>query len=200
MNNLSIFLSFALGAAAGSLIGWKIAKDKYERLVDQEVAELKQRYLEEYGEPEETQEVEDEEGHTITLADQKEADIKEYAAKLAKEGYVNYSDGNAMPVKSAKPKKKETFDPDIIIVDPTDYDDEYEIVTLNYYSDDVLTDTAGEIIEDGNLLVGRDLAELFADGVEDSIYIRNKSTKIEYEILYDHRRFSDIKKKTSKPQ
>lgn len=197
MNKLSIFLSFALGATVGGLVSWKIARDRYERIAEQEIAEVKQRYLEEYGEPEETEATDEED--PITLKEQKQADVRAYAAELTKNGYINYSDSDTVAETPAKPEK-EINNPDTFMVDPTDYDDDYDIVTLNYYADGVVTDSADEIVEDADNLLGLDLAEYFGRGDEDSAYVRNGSTKIEYEVLYNSRNYYDIKKNSSGPR
>lgn len=187
------FISFALGAAAGSLITWKLLDNKYKVYADQEIEEVKRRYIEEYGDPVEKQRLEDE---TAEINRKKAEDIREYAAIAAKAGYINYSDSDAA-VEAITEKRgtqeKEVDNSHIHLVEATDRDDEYDIVTLNYYADGVLTDLAGELIEDIDGTVGANFADYFDDGLEDCIYIRNDKSKIEYEILYDPRRFSDLK-------
>jgi hypothetical protein len=73
-------------------------------------------------------------------------DFKSCMEILQKQGYHNYSDVDQPEVKKYLPATH--------VVDPTDFDDEYEVVTLTYYSDGVLTDENDEKIDDPSSLVG----------------------------------------------
>lgn len=194
-------LSFGLGAAVGALISWHISKKTYMAVADEAIADVKARYSELYGEEEPVVESTDETTEQpLTYKEQKEKDVKEYAAFLAKTPYVNYSDGEELPEENKPKKQKEPeTKPNTFITEPTDLDDGYEITTLNYYSDNVLaTLHDNDVIDDYYTLLGDvDLADYFADGTEDVVYVRNADTHIEYEILYDPRKFSEVIKKPS---
>ena len=66
-------------------------------------------------------------------------------------------------------------------------DEDMDIISLNYYSDGVLTDEADEVIENPLSLIGNALSE-FKD--TDSVYVQNAD--ILYEICRDLRKYSDI--------
>lgn len=183
MNKLGTFLSFTLGAAIGSFVSWQILKNKYKQISDQEIADVKARYVEIYGDKEENQTPEFPESELA----EKIKDAKEYAAILATEKYVNYSDVKEPEVNTAKP----------YMVDATDYSDDFDLVTLTYYNDGILADENDDIIEDLENTVGVDFAKYFEDGLDDSVYIRNDISKLEYEILRDERNFTDVKKSSS---
>ena len=179
---LSIFLSFTLGAAAGSLVSWRILKNIYKQLADEEVEEVRQAYAEKYGEIESQNDIPEQETEEVS-GQQKAADMKAYAEVLQKQAYHNYSDVEELTVEKDRPV---TY-----VVDPTDFNEDYEVVTLTYYSDGVLVDEHDEKVEDPESLVGEDFEKNFEDGFGDSVvYIRNEDTKIEYEILYDPRKYS----------
>lgn len=77
-----------------------------------------------------------------------------------------------------------------------DFDD-YEKISLTYYSDQVLADDNDELVEDIEDVVGFDSLNSFGAYEDDSVFVRNNKLRCDYEILLDHRKFSDVVK--SKP-
>ena len=64
--------------------------------------------------------------------------------------------------------------------------DEYETVSLTYYSkDNVLTDDNDEIVDDVDEIIGQDSLKHFGEYEDDSVYVRNDRRKCDYEILLD---------------
>ena len=55
MNKVSIF-AFIFGAAIGSLVTWRLVKDKYAQIADAEIAEMEEYYSNKYAEKENTDE------------------------------------------------------------------------------------------------------------------------------------------------
>lgn len=72
--------------------------------------------------------------------------------------------------------------------------DDYETVSLTYYSDGVLTDDFDNEIEDVEGMVGEDSLDHFGEYEDDSVFVRNDRYKTDYEILLDLRKYSDVKK------
>ena len=182
MNKLKLFLSFALGAAAGSFASWQLLKNKFKQIADQEIAEVKARYVEVYGNKEEAPE-------ELPAPEKKntEQDIKEYAAMLAKTGYVNYSNTKELEEETNKP----------YVVAANDFSDDFELVTLTYFNDGVLADKDLNIITDLKGTVGEDFARYFVDELDDAVYIRNDVNKCEYEILRDEYDYADAVARSS---
>ncbi len=71
--------------------------------------------------------------------------------------------------------------------------DGYDVVSLNYYADGVLTDDWGDIIGNVDDIVGEESLTHFGEYENDSVFVRNDRLKTDYEILKDERNFSDIK-------
>ena len=71
--------------------------------------------------------------------------------------------------------------------------DDYETETLTYYKDKVLADDWDNRIENVDDLVGEESLTHFGEYEEDSVYVRNDTTKTDYEILLDERNFSDVR-------
>ena len=72
--------------------------------------------------------------------------------------------------------------------------DDYDTISLTYYSDNVLADEDNEMIEDVEGVVGEDSLNHFGEyeDEDDAVYVRNDARKVDYEILLDQRKFSEI--------
>lgn len=74
------------------------------------------------------------------------------------------------------------------------YDEEYERISLTYFSDGILADDANnelskEEIED---LVGLDSITHFGEHEDDAVHVRNDRLKTDYEILRDLRTYEEV--------
>lgn len=179
MNFDKLFI-FAAGAAIGSVVTWKLVKTKYEQIANEEIREVKDYY---YG-------LADANGFSDSEEDLDEefddGDNQDYNDILDSNGYRNYSN---------KKEKKEEDDLDKpYVISPEEFDDneDYDTVSLTYYSDGVLTDERDNIIEDIEGTVGEDSLTHFGEYEDDSVFVRNDLLKTDYEILADDRKFSEI--------
>ena len=68
----------------------------------------------------------------------------------------------------------------------------YRTVSLNYYDDGVLTYENDDVIENVDELVGKDSLSHFGEYEDDTVYVRNDKQRIDYEILADTQKYSDI--------
>lgn len=185
MNNKTVlFLAFIMGAAAGVAVTWNYAKNKYEQIAQEEIDSVKEVFSRREDGPKATIE-----NDAMDFKTNK-PDIAEYAARLQKEGYVNYSDA-----KDAEEEGKETMDKPYVIP-PESFDDfeDYDAVSLTYYADGILADENDEIIEDVESVVGFESLSHFGEFEDDSVYVRNDARKCDYEILTDQRNYSDVAK------
>lgn len=71
---------------------------------------------------------------------------------------------------------------------------EYEEVSLTYYADKILADEDDEIVDDVEETVGFDSLSHFGEYEDDSVHVRNDRLKIDYEILFDQRLYSEVLK------
>lgn len=180
-------VSFILGTIIGAGIGvagtYSYFKDKYEKLAEKDFNS--RRVFDE------DKKDESEEPVAEKTADSRTVDkpsIAEYAARLQKEGYVNYSD------MQDKKQKQEIGVDKPYVIQPSDFGefDDYEKISLTYTADGVLLDDMNEIVDDIEETVGEDSLEHFGEYEDDSVYVRNDTKKCDYEILLDQRNYQEI--------
>jgi hypothetical protein len=170
----------SLGAAVGSIITWKICKEKYEQIAQEEIASVKEVFSERLkkmntSEPEETE------------IDDSDTDEEVAYIDIAKE----YSTSS---IENKDEKEKLMGNPYVISPDKFGEEEEYECLTYTYYADGILADGSEYVVEDVDGCVGRDSLRHFGENEDDadSVFVRNDKTKCYYEILRDFRRYTDI--------
>lgn len=183
---------FVGGAALGSLTTWKIVKTKYEQISKEEIESVKKTFKAEY-------DISD-----LEPADTIEADkIEEEAAQILQEcndiiekaDYTKYSGVTGMDAKKYEEEKGGSddmvYDKPYVIA-PEDFGelDGYEQISLTYFEDGVLTDDNYNLVDVD--LVGADFHIHFGEYEDDSVFVRNDTTKCDYEILADTRYYTDV--------
>lgn len=184
-NSVITGFSFLLGMGIGAYVTYMYVKDMYAEIAQEEINSVKEAYIKKAKNLQKDVITEDEKKEKVDEAKNK-PDISEYAAKLKESGYINYSEIS-----------QEDNDVEVpYVIAPEDYgeNDEYETISLTYYSDGVLTDEDDEVITNPGELVGRDFASHFGDYEDDSVFIRNDNRKIDFEILMDYRTYQDVLK------
>lgn len=194
--NKTNFAMFLAGLTVGAATAWLCLRKRYEQIAQEEIDSVKAAYQAQRFEPKKFSPKKFEPDSNITNETNKEKanqaklkpDLMDYAAKLAEEGYTNYSEPNE------KKEERMTMSDKPYVISPNDFGDldDYDQVSLTYYSDDILADENDEIIEDVEETVGVDFAEHFGDYEDDSVFIRNDRLKYDYEILRDNRLYSDV--------
>lgn len=195
MNKVFIF---ALGAAAGSLVTWKILDEKYKAIANNEIASV----IEQFKKRDENNEVKmtehyiekDELDDTTTEYKHYEKTVMGaecgdmYAEKEQYEEIVTmYADGEKI-VEQVKEYTKP------YVISPEEFG-EYgnKTVSLTYYADFVLTDEDDEIIPDPEAIIG-DALEHFGEYEDDSVHVRDENIECDYEILKSEKTFSEVYK------
>ena len=186
-NSVITGFSFLLGMGIGAYITYIYVKDMYAEIAQEEINSVKEAYIKKAKNLQKDVNTEDEKKEKVDKVKNKnKSDISEYAAKLKESGYTNYSEIS-----------QEDNDVEVpYVIAPEDYgeNDEYETISLTYYSDGVLTDEDDEVITNPGELVGEDFASHFGDYEDDSVFIRNDDRKIDFEILMDYRTYQDVLK------
>lgn len=160
-------LAFISGAAVGAIVAWKLAKDKYEKIAEEEIASVKEVYSRKVVEMEEKE------------VDEDQSTLEEYMQIAKDEGYS--SDEEVDDIK--KP----------YVISPEQFENsEYPVETLTYYNDGVLTDDQNNVIEDAASMVGVDFPEHYGEFEDDCVYVRNDKEEVDYEILADLRNYADV--------
>lgn len=163
MNKGEIFLGFALGAAVGSFITYKILNIKIEKLKSEKEAEIdsvKDAY-EQY--------INEGKVQAAKLAKDKPP-VEELANKVEQLNYTSF----------AKKAEESEQLPGPYIIKPDEFDTVgHSPVWYNYYNDGVLTDELDEVIEDISKAIGPEAQELLVDSDESEVYIRRDDVELD---------------------
>ena len=185
MNNKTIF-AFFMGATVGSIATWKFLKTKYERIAQEEIDSVKETYLKNHKEIEESDEDSDEgEPAPINEIDDK-PDLAIYTAKLKEQGYLS-TDSDVE--KGGTDDMNKPY-----VISPEEYGeiDGYDLYSYVYYADKVLADENNVPIEVVDQIIGFESLKHFGEYGDDSVYVRNDELKADYEILLDDEKHSDL--------
>lgn len=112
----------------------------------------------------------------------------EYAAKVSECGYSEECE------EKNKEEEVESMDDDRpYVISPDEFGelDDYDLISLTYYADEVLADDIDEIVEDVDDVVGLDSLTHFGEYEPDSVFVRNDRLKADYEILLDERTYPE---------
>lgn len=184
-SNLGKVLIFAAGAAIGSLITYKVVKDKMEEIIEQEVDEMREHYKNKQEElKEEKEEIQEEE-----VVDEND----KYEEMVSTKGYVNYS--NTRSIRNSEieladgPDEEEIIPEDLPFIIPAEEYGEhptYAQFTLYWYEDDVVLDDLNEPLDDYDEMIGDENLDVFRDSAHTSaVYIQNDRIQAYFEILRD---------------
>lgn len=192
MNKLTGFVIFIAGAAIGSSTTWYYTKKYYEKIAQEEIDDVKAKfsYKVPSEEPKEKKEDSQDQKAVADIAREKPS-VAEYAKKLSKEGYTNYSNSEGEKTKEKYFGDSESK-PYVISPDEFRSDEDYDVISLTYYADHILADENDEIVEDVEDSVGFESLTHFGEYEDDSVFVRNDRLKVEYEILRDQRTYSEI--------
>ena len=181
MGTLNNLLIFAAGAAIGSVVTWKILSARYEARLQEEIESVKESFADLHND----EESEDEPVKPVEVDENKLA----YDTLLNKHNYNT----------TIKKEDSNMTEPYEITYEDFGERDGFDVITMTYYADGVLTDEDDNPVEDVLGMVGCDLAARFAakeedanDRDRDSIYIRHEGMESDLEILRDYRSFSSV--------
>ena len=182
-STLSKTIIFAVGAAIGSAVTWKLVKDKYERVARDEIAEMREYYRKK-SEPIEVERGTGEYDKSVVKID---ADSSDY------DKYRNIADRYAVEKeeKGGEESMEDEDKPYVILPEDFGEMDDYDIQSLTYYADGVLEDDQCNIIENPDDLVGENFADHFGEYEDEAVHVRNDKYKTDYEILLDVRTYAE---------
>lgn len=186
MNKAGSLFIFVAGAALGSFVTWKLLRDKYEQIAQDEIDSVKEVFAKKESCDNEEPVLAEESEHN------EKPSIIEYAAKLQENGYTNYSDSENKAIVH-KEENDSVQEPYVISPEEFGEFEEYDKVSLTYYADHVLADDNDDAIEDVDDVVGTESLSHFGEYEDDSVFVRNDRLKCDYEILLDQRKFSDVR-------
>lgn len=175
---ISKIVIFITGAALGSVVTWKLLQKKYDEMLNEEMRSFKKEMREmkeQHNEKIETLNTTIKNMYEDTI---QETTSKHYRGMLDDLGYAN-----------------DELEPKPYVISPEEVgntDEDYDLISLNYYEDGVLADDWDEPIEDVERVVGKDSLNHFGEYEDDSVYVRNDRLKCEYEILLRAGKFADV--------
>lgn len=195
-NIIKVFI-FAAGAAVGSAVTWKLVKSKYEQIANEEIESVKEVFsrreaaIKKEDENEEENIAEPKEVKNKVIPDKEGLSVVEYAKILAKQNYSNEKEE-----KENEGGSEDMDQNDIYVIPPEEFGDDpdYEVVSLTYYNDDILTDEFDDVITEDEIdeLIGDDALTRFGEYEDDSVFVKNELKETYYEILRDTRNYSDV--------
>ena len=195
-SKLLSFLSFIVGASAGSLITWKFVEKKYKQIAQEEIDSVKETYAKMRKDDLEAKKADLEaakaklhpaESEKVEIPEVQPEEVQKYEDVIAKHNYTSYSN-------NINEKGGDVMTDRPYVISPDEFGDypDYETISLTYYNDKVLTDEYNEIVDDIDDLIGKDSLNHFGEYEDDSVFVRNDALKVDYEILLDSANYSDI--------
>jgi len=166
MNKIDAIFSFILGAAAGSVVTWEVVKYKFDLGPYEDI-------IEEGGS----------ENSELTSVEGIKGVKKNAKNIIETQEYVAYNKEEDESMNNTGP----------YVITPDEYDcSDYEPTTLNYYADGVLTDIYDNKIDNIDDMVGLESLDHFGEYEEDTVYVRDDSKKVDYEILRNTEEYYDL--------
>ena len=178
-------LMFAAGAAIGSVATWKVVKTKYERIAQEEIDSVKERFSRKFEENTDIEPVEKEEDAKPSPRPYQKPDLFEYAKILIEEGYTDYSESTV----EEKGGSNSATRPYLISPDEFGEMDGYESISYTWYEDGILADDQGIVIEEVDELIGLENLTRFGEYEYDAVHVRNDERREDYEILYSQKEY-----------
>lgn len=202
---------FAAGAVIGSAVTWKLVKNKYEQIAQEEIDSVKQAFTElsSIRQDEDQEDVMDHEPEThrersrqinwSELEDLEDEDaefyeedendaavngLREEYGRLV-EPYINNDEKGG-----ANKMTKEPY-----VIAPYDFGelDGYKRFELTYYADGILEDEDYNIVKDSEELIGRDSLYTFGEYEDDAVFVRNENLMADFQILKDYRTYAQAR-------
>ena len=183
--NIKNVLLFTAGLVMGSVVTWKMTKDKYEQWANDEIRMMREYYNqkeEEYYEEEDPDE-EPIEAEVRTERSTK-PDLTEYTSRLNESGYTDYSE---ISKKDEEEDNESDMEEKPYVISPEEFGDfdDYETIELTYYKNGYVTDDQDILMSNDEVeeAIGWNNITRMGEYEEDALHIKNKKRKTDYEIL-----------------
>lgn len=192
--NKSIFgvVGFVLGAAAGSLVTWKLIEKKYMDMADEEIQSVKEMYARKKNGKKVT-EITPIYNEVPPFDEKKLNNILTDYQTDEKPDYTAYSQAKQTE-STAKPAEPEVKQDDPYVIDPTEFGEfsEYEQRELTYYKDGIICENDTDIVDPDDIFGDLDVGDHFGEYENDRVFVRDDKRQVDYEILRDERTFMEV--------
>ena len=178
-DKLSSAIIFCGGVFIGGFLTWDFFKTKYEKIADEEIASVKETFEHRELRPDKNYKVEE----ALKGNDA-------YVNIIDSSGYRNYSNTAIETDKKGGTADMELKQP--YVITPEQYEDnvDYTKVSLTWYSDEVLEDDWGNVLDPDDV-IGSDALKTFGQYEKDSVFVRDDDEQIDYEVLLDTRSYKE---------
>ena len=202
-NKLLNVIMFAVGAAVGSAVTWKLVKDKYEQIANDDIASVREEYKDllskmkkklqesvKYAEPQNEEVDED------YSEDDKKDSVKEEKERVEYHQMASRYRGSEDDKEGGEWDQNEDEVQRIngpYVITPDEFSSSppgYNVQPLDYFADGILADDWGMTL-DIDETIGEESLDHFGEYVDDVIYVRNERTVIDYEVTKDPRTYKD---------
>lgn len=181
-NKLAFLFGLTTGAAVGAFVSWRINKAKYKKIMDEEIASLREVLSKR-----DAEKVKEEEEEPVYDPVELPGDVAD-----ALRNYDRVSE-------ELKKGEKVVLGRHPYVITPEDYgDNDYKEETLTYYADGILAYyPTDELVEDVDAIVGSDSLSHFGEYEPDAVHVRNDVLKTDFEILRDTQKYSEVQRRVS---
>lgn len=183
--NIKNVLLFTAGLVAGSVVTWKMTKDKYEQWANDEIRMMREYYNQKEEEYYEEEDLDEEpiEAEVRTERNTK-PDLTEYTSRLNESGYTDYSE---ISKKDEGEDNESDMEEKPYVISPEEFGDfdDYETIELTYYKNGYVTDDQDILMSNDEVeeAIGWNNITRMGEYEEDALHVRNEKRKTDYEIL-----------------
>lgn len=211
MNKFGYLGMYLLGALTGSVAVFFILNEKYKKMAEDEINEIRQLYKEQKKKFQEETEAYQEEVDKLNTElkwkeledldeeDENDDEMTEYD-HFVEEDMLKHQDHNQRVNYSSSikysdiPEEDRPYrEDDAFIIAPEHFgeDEDMDVCTLYYFADGTLTDDNYVPVDDVIFTVGEDALDSFGTYEEDCVYVENPKLHSYFEILKDPRTFDE---------
>lgn len=211
MNKLGYLGMYLLGALTGSVAVFFVLNEKYKKIADDEINEIRNLYKEQTKKFKEETEAYQEEVDKLNTElkwkeledldddDENDDEMTEYDRFVESDilkhqdhnQRVNYS--SSINYKDIPEEDRPYREDDAFVIAPEHFgeDEDMDVCTLYYFADGTLTDDNYVPVDDVTFTVGEDALDSFGTYEEDCVYVENPKLHSYFEILKDPRTFDE---------
>lgn len=189
-DKLSSVIIFCGGVFIGGFLTWDFFKTKYEKIADEEIASVKETFEHREPRPDKNYKVEEALKGNDTYINVSPGVAERVIKIIDSNGYRNYSNTAIETDKKGGTADMELKQP--YVITPEQYEDnvDYTKVSLTWYSDEVLEDDWGNVLDPDDV-IGSDALKTFGQYEKDSVFVRDDDEQIDYEVLLDTRSYKE---------
>lgn len=189
-DKLSSVIIFCGGVFIGGFLTWDFFKTKYEKIADEEIASVKETFEHRESRPDKNYKVEEALKGNDAYINVSPGVAERIVQIIDSNGYRNYSNTAIETDKKGGTADMELKQP--YVITPEQYEDnvDYTKVSLTWYSDEVLEDDWGNVLDPDDV-IGSDALKTFGQYEKDSVFVRDDDEQIDYEVLLDTRSYKE---------